>query len=362
VDIFSSLYIKITRYLLFSKRLFIGLVLLISAHSLYAQHPEGDLRTDQTDAMKPQMGKSASYYETWTYHILLDNDIYLIYEFNITDFGSFKDRVSGAKYQISGLGKTTYVTRKEYNVSTFTYDSTLNLIELNPERAYWARGNFDQRHYLSFDGNKNGIHYLAKLELFDIAPSYIWGDGLFRMNGNHVGLSFPIPHAKVKGTIAIDEDSLEEVRGIAFMDHLHLNNKVTNLFSSGYRIKIGDQNQGVILNVMQPLDEEKLVGYGIAFHHNKGTLIKPERLEYIEKGKVRGTVYAKKLKIYFKQREPLIIEVDQIDSEYSILDELGGIQKFFAKKYLGGEVIEFNGRGRSDTYSQPVVFNYYIIK
>jgi hypothetical protein len=331
---------------------------------LFAQvtTPEGELVSSQLKSMQPHKGQSSSYLENWTYHIFLDDGTYLIYAFNVTDFGSFKDRVSGAKFQVSFSNGPSYVARKEYNLSTFTYDSSLNMIELNPDREYRALGNFEGMHKLIFDGNKSGNKYLAELKLNVASRPYIWGNGIFSMSSSQVGLSFPIPHASVTGRVAVNDDTLSQVRGIAFMDHLHVNNKITELFTAGYRIKIGNTRNGIILNAMSSKDGEQPIGYGLEYIEGKAHLRVPQRIEILETGQVRGIAFGRKVRFHFKDRDPLTVTAYRKIHDYSILDELGGLQKFFAKKYLGGEVIEFNGVGSSSDYEENVIYNYFVIR
>lgn len=340
------------------------LIVLISsqfgAPGAKAQEPEGYLHNSVVQSMIPRFDHSSYYYETWTYHIVLDNGIYIIYEFNITDFGAFKERVSGAKFQITWLDGKTHVARKEYNLNTFAYDSTRNKIELHPRRTYWAQGRFDSVHTVNFDTKKKGVDYHTTLELYDIAKSQIWGDGHFVVQGTEMSLAFPVPHAKVRGMVALNGDTLRNVSGVAFMDHIHIKDKVTSLFKRGHRIKIGDAQNGKLINVMQSNDSNRLLGYGIDYNNGKATLLKPAEIKDLSKGKVRGVQFSEASKLRFENGDTVEVTVDKVLDDYSILDELGGIQKFFAKKYLGGQVIEFNGMGHAAS-SDSMIFNYFII-
>jgi len=340
------------------------LILLILSHlflstGMYAQISDSELIISEYETMRPHNLESDAYNELWTYHITLNNGYHIIYAFTITDFGSAKDRATGLKFQTTWKNGNHYVVRKEYDPEDLVYDSTKNLLKLHPERPFYGKGPFEKEHNLHIKTSKDGVDYFADFTIYDTKPSMIWGDGTFEVDGKKVILSFPIPHGKVEGDIAINGDTLKNISGTVYMDHLTQTDLGVNIFESGYRINMGNGHNGLTATLLKPLKSDTLLGYGIEFKNGIESLVIPKNANILEKEKIRGNKVAKRLRVEFENRAPLTISIDRVLYDYSILDELGGFKKFFAKRILGGELIQFNGYADTDNNEQ-VIFNYFI--
>lgn len=339
--------------------LFLSVILSFS-DTAEAQNPQNGLTSDYVEAMQPKNVSSSYFNEFWTYHIQLDNGVQILYGITISDFGSYKDRITGIKYQFTWTDSSDYVLRKEYGLDTFSYDSTSNTLEVHPDRVYRMTGKFDSVHTLTFKLNREGNDYYSHIELYDIAPSQSWGSGNFYQQGKQIGLTFPIPHAKVRGTIALNGDTLRNISGTAYMDHLHHTDLGSKLFKQGYRFKSGDDENGIVANIIETKKNGQLIGYGIRYEDGEPTLLKPVLVVASEHQKVRGIKVDTNPRFTFSDGSTYQFEIEHIQNDDSILDALGGFSKFFAKRVLGGEVVQYHGYGE-DNSGDDVFFHSFII-
>ncbi|SMO33430.1 carotenoid 1,2-hydratase [Gracilimonas mengyeensis] len=331
---------------------------------VYAQsgitHPDGSYRNTTPKDFKAKNLSSAFYNELWTYHINLDNGVQVIYTFSINDFGSFKSRVTGVKLSVSWTDGKTYVVNKEYGPETFINEPDSMYIRPHPDRTYWAKGKLDDEHRLFFYNIKKGVQYDLDLTLFDIAPGKTIGNGVYKAGDNEIGMALLIPHAKVKGFVAINGDTLN-VTGSAYMDHIYQNNLSTKVIDRSYRVKTGDAQNGMYfhyITLSRDGNSHIPIGFGIRYKQGRDYLITPSSIE-----RVSSHPDEKLLDEYIKvkpyQTDMLNIRVDEYFNTYSILDEIGGIKKFFAKKALGGELFEMNGTVTING-NQPGYFYYMV--
>ena len=331
-----------------------------NSEHLQAQTPENGLRSDYIDAMQPKNVSSTYYNEFWTYHIKLDNGVQILYGITISDFGSYKERITGIKYQFTWTDSSNYVLRKEYALDTFSYDSTSNTLEVHPDRVYGMTGKFDSVHTLSFKLRRDGNEYYSNIELYDIAPSQTWGSGNFYKQGKQIGLTFPIPHAKVRGTIALNGDTLRNISGVAYMDHVHHTDLGSKLFKVGYRFKSGDDENGIVGNIIETKKNGELIGYAIRYENGNPTLLKPVLVVSKNHTNLRNTKIDSNPTFTFHDGSTYQFKIEHIQNDDSILDALGGFSKFFAKRVLGGEVIQYHGYGK-DGDENEVYFHNFII-
>jgi len=335
------------------------LLLVDSSNTVSAQDTSSYIDSLTHETMKPRNFESKFYNELWTYHITLDNGYQIVYAFTITDFGSYKDRVTGCKFQTTWRNGKHHVVRKEYDPKELVYDSTQNMLRLHPDRNIYARGKFDDKHQLLFETNKDGNSYFADLEITSIAKPQVRGDGMFEVDGNRIGLYFPIPHGKVKGTLAINDDTLHNISGTVYMDHLIQTELGVNIFDSGYRFKQGDDSDGIVGTFLKPQKSDALAGYAITFNNGISKIINPVKQQIKAKKELRGINYGEKIDFTLSTEEQLTIEINEIIKTYSILDEIGGFKSFIAKKIMGGEMVQFNGTATINS-KKSAVFNYFI--
>lgn len=319
---------------------------VLSSLQLSAQKitfPEGSFRDSQPEDFEARNLSSKYYNELWTYHINLDNGIQIVYNFSINDFGSFKDRVTGVRLQVSWKDGNTYIANKEYDVSDLIIDPENKYIRVHPNRPFWAKGSFDDEHMLNFQNERDGVLYNLNLTLYDIAKGKVQGNGVYKSGNDEIGMFLMIPHAKVKGFVAINGDTVQ-AEGTAYMDHIYQNNMSTELINKSHRIKSGDDQNGFFLHLISLSNGSgNPIGYGVQFNNGSASVLTPRTLNTLETTSVRNINLETKLMINCFQMDPLILQVDKHLNTYSIMDELSGFQKFFAKRILGGELIEMNG-------------------
>lgn len=302
--------------------------------------PDGTFHdTDDEDFLARNL-PSKYYNELWTYHLNLDNGVQVVYTFSINDFGSFKSRVTGGKLMVHWTDGKSYVVNKEYSPEQFINEADSNYIRLHENRTYWAKGSFDDEHTLNFRTTKDGTQYFLNVTLFDIAQGKTIGDGTYKIGDNEIGISLLIPHAKVKGRLAINGDTLN-VSGTAYMDHVYQNNLSTKIMDRSYRIKTGDDENGMFFHyiILQESGSHIPIGYGVGFRNGFEYLLTPQAINRIHrKGNLDIEVMIKS-----HQADSLNIKVINHMDTYSMLNELSRMQKFVAKRVIGGELIEMFG-------------------
>jgi hypothetical protein len=344
----------------------IRLLLLISLvpSGVQAQtvfYPNGTFQDTDGDDFIAKNLPSKYYNELWTYHINLENGVQLIYTFMINDFGSFKDRATGVKLSVTWTDGNTYVVNKKYDPSTFITEPDNNYIRLHPTRPYWAKGSFNDKHRLFFHNTKEGVQYDLDLTLYDIAQGKTLGDGTYKVGNNELGIALLIPHAKVKGFVAINGDTLN-VKGVGYMDHIYQNNLSSEIIDRSYRIKTGDAQNGMFFHFLSLKNSgiQSPIGYGVGYTNGIPHMLTPSQIERVSSdSKVHDLDTHVKIKPY--QSEMLNIKVKKHMDTYSLLNELGGIKKFLAKQVIGGELIEMSGTVTING-DKPGYFYYMVAK
>jgi len=337
------------------------LLVLFSFHTNIssAQLTDGKLNSSEKKTMMPKNYDSDFYNELWTYHINLDNGFQIIYAFTITDFGKYKERVTGCKFQTTWKDGNHYVVRKEYDPEDFIYDEQQNMIKLHPDRSYYAKGKFEDRHKLFFKTTKEGVSYYADITISDMAKPQMLGDGAFTVDGKDIELSFPIPHGNVNANLAINGDTLKNIRGIAYMEHLVQTDLGVNIFQNGYRFKTGDAKNGFVGNFLKPKNGGPIAGYGIQYRDGQPEALLPTSQNIIREEEIRGEKIPAEIVFKAKNNGQIQLSISNVLFVYSILDELGGFKSFFAKKIMGGELIQYNGTGIINNEKKMIFNNFY---
>ena len=322
-------------------------VIILAPGFLYAQKkidfPQGGFQNTTAADFDARNMQADHYNELWTYHINLENDVQVIYSFSINDFGTFKSRVTGAKLIVSWKNGKTYVVNKEYDVKDLVTKPDERFLRLNTERPYWAKGSFDGEHVLNFQNERDGVLYDLNLTLYDISKGKTLGNGVYKSGNDEIGIFLMIPHAKVKGFVAINGDTVQ-AKGTAYMDHIYQNNMSTELINKSYRVKSGDAQNGFFAHfISMKNSSNNLIGYGVQYNNGSASMLTPRTLSILESTSVRNIKLDTRLRMKCYQMEPMTLQVDKHINTYSIMDELSGFQKFFAKRVLGGELIEMNG-------------------
>jgi hypothetical protein len=340
-----------------SHRLLTVLILLFTTTSLLAQSPNGSFRDTTPEDFVAKNLPSKYYNELWTYHADLNEGIQMVMTFSINDFGSsFKERVTGGKLMVAWKDGKSYVVNKEYSPTDLISEAENYYLRLHPERNYWAKGSLDGEHRLYYKTEKNGVKYDVDITFYDIAQGKALGDGVYEIGSHELGLTIPIPHASVKGYIAINDDTVQ-VNGTGYMDHLYQNNLTTNLIDTSFRVKQGDDVNGFYFHFLK-IKSGKLrstIGYGVGYNNGMPHLLSPSGINIKESKDDLDS------KVVFGTYQDGEIEVtsETLLNKYSLINELGSVQKFFVKKVIGGELIEMHGTASINNYKDG--YFYYMV-
>jgi hypothetical protein len=329
------------------------------------QVPSGKLRQTTDDDFLPHKPDGNFYNEFWSYFIKLDNGTQLLIEYSIGYFGNLKDPVTGAQMAIANFKGEDYVVRREYPIDLKSFDPETYYFRLHPERDIWFKGKLPEKHEIFFRTHKDDILYDVKLKFTDIEPGLSWGDGEFVLDGkDRVGMFIHIPSARVEGHIAMNGDSTQ-VQGVAYMDHTYQTRLATDLISKGYRFIIDDPNKGIAKagHVLEAQKKSTIqpIGYCIT---RVGTeswrLLRPSIINAEGSIKVDKTKIDDNVTINFANGPNQVMKQDKQYLSYSLLSELGGLKKFLAKKYLGGELFKILGTARTED-GREVDYNYFVV-
>jgi hypothetical protein len=342
----------------FLRLLILTLILPTTLMAQAITFPSGSFRDAEQKDFRDVNLSSKYFNEIWTYHADLSDGMQVIINFSINDFGSsFKGRVTGTRLMVNMPDGKDYTVNKEYSPDTFVNEPDSNFIDLHPERTFWAKGRFENEHRVRYRTNKDGVLYDVDLTYYDIARGKVLGDGVYKFDSNEVGLYLLIPHAKVKGFVAVKGDTTF-VEGTGYMDHIYQNNLSNEIIERSFRVKSGDMNDGFYFHFLK-LKKSNLqtpIGYGVRFQKGQATMLTPALIEQISNAD-KPSQLDTQIRVKPYQMEALDIKVSEHLNTFSLLNELGGVKRFLAKQVVGGELIEMNGRV-SINEKEPGYFYY----
>jgi hypothetical protein len=347
-------------------RVFIFLLatLTLSASALaQVTTPSGDLRPMEIENLYPNKLSSNFANEFWTYYFLLNDDIQLNIVFSTAGFGRFKSPVGGARLTMSNFNG------KEYNVSR---EAPLGDLEFRKEDFFfrphkrmemWFEGDLRRgSHRVRYNTTKDNITYDVDIELTQMSDGLQWGDGIFRMDGERIGIVMAIPKARARGTITINGVK-KQVSGTAYMDHTWQTNISSRIFSNGYKYLIHDSGSWESGYFVTPgkSTSSHVVGYGIRYENGKKPiLLKPELITVDSSSRIRGVTLPSRLGIYFQENGHINLRRVQDNAKYSFLGELSGIQHRVARTFLGGELHEFQGNVATND-NRRGFYNFFVV-
>lgn len=329
--------------------------------NLDTDKPVGGLRhTDWTD-MLPHT-KSGSYYnEFWTYNVFLEDDLHLHITFSLANFGSFKSAVSGGRLFVSNFDGENYNVAREFDLDYFHIDEEKHKIRLHTGREIFLEGKLPDHHRIYFKTEKNGVSYHVDLEFEDIHPGYTWGDGIFKLGDDDMGVFIHIPKASVRGTVAINEHS-KSVKGTAYMDHTFQTDLSSKVVDKGFR-HISHENNGFEVGyylIPKKKYRSAVVGFGLSNNGSPIRLEKPERLNILSSERLGGKSVPESYEVFFKSGNSHTFERQKHFQHVSFLEEVGGFRKRLVRGFLGGEIIEYVGLGNIDG-NVPVNYNILMV-
>ena len=331
-------------------------LLLFCSISVFAQNyvikPGDEITRLSGKDILPNEKKGAYYNEFWNYHFALDNGAEIYLNYSINHFGGMRDAVSVARMSLLNWEGENYKAAREYDLEKLIFEEDSYKMNLNPERGIWFEGKLPESHKIHYRTNKNGIHFDINLDFESIEKGFTWGDGIFFLgDSDKVGMFTHIPGAKISGFVALDFDTVR-VTGTAFMAQTYQTNVSRRLFSESFRFskKIGDKNIGGYFLIPKEAVNE-VVGYAFESRNGKIILKKPISLVSEATDTFMGERISSRIKVCYEEHPCDIIEVVEMNEKIAMLDELRGLKKTFAKRFLGGDIIELRGKAilNSDT-------------
>jgi hypothetical protein len=305
--------------------------------------PSGELRKDNLQDLAPHPSKSRSYNELWTFVFQFDQGSELYLNFTRANLGP-KDPVCGADAVLTGFRGKNYGVAREYPLKNFKYDARQKGLAVHEHIRFSGVGEDTLRAF--FQTSKRGVNWFIDLSVTEAETGAVWGDGLFKLGDDKVGLFLHVPKAKVQGRIAINGDTLR-VTGTAYMDHTFQTAFAPKLVRKGLRV-VQHQGEAEVGQFFETRGEFKhrIIGYGLRGSGEGRILLKPESL------KVAATSRDLKMKVPSKvsltvmnQAAPLEFERKADKVQGSTLEEFGIGTRYLLKKLMGGEVYTFRGVG-----------------
>ena len=309
--------------------------------------PSGDARVPTAADFGPHDAGGTGYSEAWSYQFFFDDGSEARFEMNRAKIGSVVGSVSGVYMALIGIGGDNHDVRKQYDYGDMRYDAGTGRLAIKEVAV--VDGVLPAQHRIRFGSSKNGTQYELDLRFSDIAPGVVWGDGVFGIGDEKIGLFIHIPRARVEGTITID--GVETVvRGTAFMDHSYQTDFAPKLAEAAYRVvqHEGSTAEGGVFIVPHDADGA-VVGYGFATSARTTSLRKPAGMQVMSEGKVSGAPMPRQFVVRYREGDPLIANRDGHDHTSNALAELKGLQRRLARGFLGGEVITITARGTRNT-------------
>lgn len=321
--------------------------------------PTGAARAVTADDFRPHRATGSAYNEVWSYTFLLSDGMQATMSLSKADLGSLMSPVSGAEFSISGFDGATYRAAKQYGAEDLRFSPGTSKLEVHPN--IYVEGALPQRHRVRFQAAKHGTEYEVDLTLSDIAAGLTWGDGVFQLGSQRVGMFIHIPYARVAGTVTIGGVT-KRVSGTAYMDHTFQSDFATKLVRSAYRYvqHSGDMEVGYFIEPASRY-ENRVIGLAAVRRGGRFQLRKPESLQVVSTRPALGVGVPNQLAVRYAGGGQTIINRERDQQTFSALDELGGIQKAVAKQYVGGEAVVFRGRGSTNQRGR-VVYDYLIVK
>lgn len=335
------------------------LLLLLTATTLAdaSPNPNSGLRSSRYEDLKDHPSSSNTYSEVWTYHFILDNGAQIVLNYNRANMGSFKDPVAGADASFINFKGKNYAVAREYPKKNFVWNDAEH--KLNVHKNVWFEGKLPEAHRVHFFTTKKKITYTIDLAFSDITPGKVWGDGIFEVAGEKVGLFLHIPRARVKGKIGINQD-IVEVEGVAYMTHTFQTKMATKLIAAGCKYYSTGENINMGYFV-RPLGKHKVdwIGYGLYQNGQDIELITSD-LTIHETEKIKGVSLPTTFALIHNDREIRVTRNKDLQS-HSILGGIDNkLKRWAAKQFIGGEPIYVRSLGAvNDT---PAVTDFFGVR
>lgn len=326
--------------------LFILSLLLVSGAFAQTFNPFGPMQQAPTQSIFPQSVGEKGFNEFWNYHVYLDQDIRVHITFSAVDFGSLKSPISGLRMSIQNFdGKLWHVSR-EYPIDLLTVHKDQYKVMMHPERELYFEGKLPDKHRVVVYLIKDEVEYRVELDFDQIEPSLVWGDGKYGIKDTGINVITHIPYARVLGFIEINGNR-KNVSGTAYMDHSWQFESSVKLVHSAYKfVSHQDRNNWEIIYMVLPQarGEYQTIGHRISSQDGSIRHHGINRIESHENGKIEGKGVFKSLELSLGSETVVLSRT--VDREvHTTFGELSWIARRGLRTLLGGEIVDYRGRG-----------------
>jgi hypothetical protein len=345
------------------------LIFLLSAGNSFAQikNPNGELHPVEDEMIWAQTMTGSHFNEFWNYQFYFDNGMKAHILFSVANFGSLKDPVSGVRFSILQPDGATYHVSREYPLDLLIQDRETYMFRPRLERELYFAGKLPDKHKIVINTPKDGISYHIELNLSNIVRGYKWGDGLFDIENEQIGIMTHIPYAEVNGFISVDGNR-ENVAGTGYMDHTFQNQTTTRLMDSGYRFvnHIDKDNWDLLYFLLPSVSRGNgTVGYRLKSDNGNVSVEGIQSITDTHNSDAFDKSIPRIIELELENGASLRLFRDEDQERFSVLADLNWIARRAAKSFLGGEVIDFRGDA---TLQEPAHrpkkghYNYFFVE
>lgn len=338
---------------------------LLTAQS-FVQPPAEEVQYLENKDLKINEKNGAYYNESWDYHVILNNGAEIYVTYSVSHFAGLRSAASSGRLSLLNWKNKNFSVAREYDLNLLEFDEETYRMNLHPDRGIWIEGRPDKNHRLYYRTEKDGIHYDININFDNPFPGFTQGNGVFQL-GEHdqMGMFTHFPFSKVSGFVALNDDTVK-VSGIGFMNHTWLTNVATRLFETSYGFNQKTENGFTGGYFMVPKDHSKEVaGYAYEFDGEKLILKLPERIHVRKSEIVRGKTIPSEIEVFYKNAYTDRFNFTDVSEKISMLDELGGLKKMMAKRFLGGEILFYRGKAKmhnaANTRDKEVYYNLSLV-
>lgn len=332
------------------------------------ENPQGDkVATTPTDIL-PKTMSGSHFNEFWNFQFYLDNGMKAHVVFSMANFGRLKSPVTGVRISIYGLdGQKVYQLSREYPFENLQLNRDTFEFNLNPrQQNVWFRGSLDDKIEMYINTAKDGERFVVELTIDQIQQGFKWGDGIFRIGEEEIGIITHIPHARVTGKLGINEN-VKNVTGSVYMDHTFQNQNTTSLMHSGYRfVHHKDAQNWDVLYFLQPKGQmgRQTLGYRLVSQHGNITLQGITGIINVTDGRAFRDNLPQSLTLFTTSENTLTLIRTQDLERYSVLEQLSWAARRVARTFLGGDVIDFRGLAKlTDSEGREIkgAYNFFLV-
>lgn len=329
--------------------LFIIILQLFVIPNAVAQtfNPYGPLMPTTADDFWPKTLSGPNFNEFWNYHFYLNNGMKVHITFSVVNFGSFKSPVSGARISILNLEGQTYQVSREYPIERLVIDKDRFRMQLHPEREVFVEGRLPAQHRVRVFTRKDNVQYDIDLVFSDIQPGVAWGDALYGIRSEKIGIMTMIPHARVRGHVAVD-DVRAEVRGTAYMDHTWQHQSSVRMIHSAYKfVHHTDGDNWDILYFMLPerRGEMATIGHRIVNENGRIKHFGVNKISRFSTSRIDGKDVGNEMDLVLSSGDTVRLLRRRDQEVHTTFGELGWLARRAVRSFLGGELVDFRGDG-----------------